>query len=239
MSLHETYYECRELILDSPEVVEEVEKYRQDLKPKKVRIVLLAESHVHTTEKEFSKFLKKDYLHNDGTRCKYVRFVYCLGSSESKILEKPEPAVRRRGQFWRILYSCFHRINATSDFALFDGGSDEERLEQKIKLLGELKSNGIWLVDASIVGINVLNKKTRIVVMKKCWQGYVGQTLKGLKELEKVVVIGETVNQALSEDLKSLGVEVNKVPQPQAHIPGGYLPHYRKIFYTCQSHSSA
>ena len=131
MSIHETYYECRELILDSPEVVEEVEKYRQDLKPKKVRIVLLAESHVHTTEKEFSKFLKKDYLHNDGTRCKYVRFVYCLGSSESKILEKPEPAVRRRGQFWRILYSCFHRINATSDFALFDGGSDEERLEQK------------------------------------------------------------------------------------------------------------
>ena len=106
-------------------------------------------------------------------------------------------------------------------------------------MLGELKSNGIWLVDASIVGINGLDKKTRIVVMKKCWKGYVGQTLKGLKELEKVIVIGETVAEALSEDLKGLGVEVNKVPQPQAHLTGGYPPYYQKIFDTCQSHSPA
>jgi len=234
MSFEEAYRACRDLLLDSYEVVEEVEKYRQDCRPKTVKVVLLAESHVHTTEKEFSKLLKKEYRHSDGTRCRYVRFVYCLGSSESQVLEQPELAKRRRGQFWRVLYSCMHPINSNSDFLPFDGVSAEERLNEKISLLGELKANGIWLVDASIVGINGLDREARDEIIQKCWETSVGQTLRRLKDLKQIIVIGETVHKALADELKEIGVNVDKVPQPQARTPGGYLPYYRKISDICQ-----
>jgi len=231
--IRDTYHACRDLILDTPDVIEEVERYRQDCKPEVVKTVLLAESHSHTPEKEFSQFLKKECLHDDGSRCRLVRFVYCLGASESQVLEYPEAARHRPWQFWRVLYSCKHQIKATSDFISFDGVSSEQRLKNKLELLDDLKASGVWLVDASVVGINGLNRDARIEIMQTCWQGYVGQELRELKSLKKIVVVGDTVYRALSKELKELGVEIGQVPQPQKRVEGGYVPYYQKIFKFC------
>ncbi len=59
--LTEAYEDCRKLILDDFEVVQEVEMYRKDWEPEplKLSVILLAESYVHTTPEEFSRYLKK------------------------------------------------------------------------------------------------------------------------------------------------------------------------------------
>ena len=67
-------------ILDSFEVVKEVDRYRDFWKPQKPRIILLAESHVHTCDEDFAH--RWSYP-DDGTyHGNLVRFVYCLANGE-------------------------------------------------------------------------------------------------------------------------------------------------------------
>lgn len=64
------------------ESVELVERYRQYWKPDNVRIVLLAESHVLTTNDDRNFTIKKlDRL--PGYPAQYAKFVYCLAYGEN------------------------------------------------------------------------------------------------------------------------------------------------------------
>ncbi|MDA4120061.1 MAG: hypothetical protein OK436_05695, partial [Thaumarchaeota archaeon] len=70
--------------IDSLEVAEEVDSYREYWKPKgRVRIVLLAESHVRTEADRFDHLLDREKLSSlglEGYPTNVVRFVYCLGA---------------------------------------------------------------------------------------------------------------------------------------------------------------
>ncbi len=80
MDLRECYEWVRridpDLDIDSFEVAEEVSRLRQFWKPETVRVVLLAESHAYTSQKDFVDW--------EATRSPYhgkiVRFVYCLAN---------------------------------------------------------------------------------------------------------------------------------------------------------------
>ena len=55
MTLEETYYEINRILVNSVEPLEPVrlvETYRRYLKPESVRVVLLAESHVFTSDED-------------------------------------------------------------------------------------------------------------------------------------------------------------------------------------------
>ena len=84
------------------EIVKMVHDYRLYFKPEKVKTVLLAESHVYTSDDDFQSELPSDYL--SGYPKKYVRFVYCLGYGENELLNKPVPKNSGTPEFWKIFY---------------------------------------------------------------------------------------------------------------------------------------
>ncbi len=82
------------LIAESIEVALAVEKHRWAWKPEKVRLVLIAESHVYTTPDDLRIKIIKSWLPAlaQHTPSEFVRLVYCLGYGESEILSAyPNP----------------------------------------------------------------------------------------------------------------------------------------------------
>jgi len=68
------------------DVVNKVDAYRKMYKPKKTKVVLLAESHVFTKDSDMVELKFPNGI--DCSQDKYVRFVYCLGYGENRVLSK-------------------------------------------------------------------------------------------------------------------------------------------------------
>jgi hypothetical protein len=221
-----------DLDIDSSEIVEEVSRMRELWKPRRVRVVLLAESHAHTRKEDFvTPWRVRDTSYGG----KYVRFVYCLANGERELV----PSVHQNkgtSQFWKIFYSCLHRVSDNRDFApILHSTPSDQRIANKIDLLSSLKEAGIWLTDVSIVGINHLKEvRARKAILKHCWQ-FTGPMLESLDPPPKhVIVIGKLVEKTLKEDIVSLDPHYTPLPQPQAHLPApGYFPFYKTYHEIC------
>ena len=103
--------------LESMQVVECVHKYREYWKPRKIKVVLLAESHAYTSESNFKYKISKKYYENLALAQypeNYVRFVYCIGYGENQILDnkKTNNDLKNPGtpQYWKLFFSCIHTI---------------------------------------------------------------------------------------------------------------------------------
>ena len=113
MTLEETYYEINKILYNNAEPLESVrlvEIYRRYWKPETVRVVLLAESHVFTSDEDRRIAIPPiDGLPEYPTQ--YARFVYCLGLGERDLTNDPHHP-RRDGtpQFRKVLYACDNRI---------------------------------------------------------------------------------------------------------------------------------
>ena len=98
--------------IESFSSVELVEEYRKFWKPKDVKVILLAESHVFTSLEEMEIELPNiDTL--EGYPKQYSKFVYCLAYGE-KSLTKNSLHPKRDGtpQFWKIFHSCINNIKS-------------------------------------------------------------------------------------------------------------------------------
>ncbi len=237
MNLRECYDRLKklrsDLDIDSFEIVEEVARLRESWKPEKVRVVLLAaESHAHTCQEDFvTPWRVRDTIYEG----RYVRFVYCLANGEKELV----PSVHQNkgtSQFWKIFYSCLHRVSDNRDFApILHSTPPDQRIANKINLLSSLKEDGIWLTDVSIVGINHLKDvRTRREILKHCWQ-FTGPMLESLDPAPKrVIVIGKLVEKTLQNEIVSLDPHYTPLPQPQAHLPApGYFQFYKTYYETC------
>ena len=241
MNLRECYEWVRridpDLDIDSFEVAEEVSRLRQFWKPETVRVVLLAESHAYTSQKDFVDWEATDSPYHG----KFVRFVYCLANGENTLVSSPVSRNPGTSQFWKILYSCLHKVSTKEDFGpLLRSTSTEKRIGKKIELLHGLRQAGIWLMDGSIVGINRKSPSLRKKILIKCWN-YTHSTLQNLNPRpEQIVVIGCLVKKALKNQLDSLGIKCTTLPQPQAHIPAsGYFPFYDVYYQICSPSGTA
>ncbi len=235
MAIAECYVRTRDLV-DTPdtlEVVEAVEGYRNFWKPNNVTVVLLAESHVHTSYDDFAHHWSygQDPVHEGN----FVRFVYCLANGERRLVDIPS----NRGtlQFWKILYSCLNRVADSRDFAPIlkrSTPSFDQRMSNKIQLLHNLKRAGIWLVDASIIAINGLDPSLKAKVTRTCWNVHTGRLLESLDPRPKrILVIGKGVEKVLHDRIVDLGVACDVIPQPQVRIRGSYIRHYQTCFDVC------
>lgn len=203
------------------ESVQLVETYRRFMKPEKVRVVLLAESHVFTTSND-RKIVIPPIAQLPGYPTEYARFVYCLGYGERKLTNSDlHPGRDGTPQFWKILFSCRNRISSTADFApILAKTAYCHRLKNKIKLLKELKDGGIWLVDASIVALyNNGNKNKKMFhALQESWQSYTRDVVISSKP-EHVICIGKGVASVIESDLrKYFQGRYTVIPQPNAHL---------------------
>ncbi len=147
MSFEECYQgitDLRPRVLDTFEIVKEVERYREFWRPPKVRVVLLAESHVNTSHEDFVHYWS--YGADPEYQGNFVRFVYCLANGESNLVNIPSN--KGMWQFWKILFSCLNEVSGNADFAPILKGSTSDfdrRMQNKIRLLLKLQEAGIWL----------------------------------------------------------------------------------------------
>lgn len=184
--------------------VQLVEEYRRYWKPDRVKIVLLAESHVYTSENDRRIIIPAlAALPKYPTR--YSRFVYCLGYGE-RGLTKSNIHPKRDGtpQFWKIFYSCNNRVSSLDDFSPVLGRTNhEQRVLNKIQLLQDLKAKGIWLVDASIVALYKDGEKIpdMFSALEESWKSYTRDVVIGVKPVH-VICIGKGVANIVEKDIK-------------------------------------
>ena len=209
---------------EAVEVAWEVERYRRSWRPKKTRLVLLAESHVFTTQEEFGRVLGGTGTIS-GQTSHFVRFVYCLGYGENRLLNTPVKTNPGTWQFRKIFYSCVNTIVSNSDFApIVKSGTDfPTRVKNKLNVLSALREVGVWLVDASIAAVYRPGRGQRTPdrvlteVLRNSWRRYTRTTVESEKP-EGVLCIGMKVRRSLRGLIEELGIPVGAVPQPGAFL---------------------
>ena len=208
--------------IEEYESVELVEHYRQHWKPSKTRVILLAESHVFTSDTD--RLIPIPRLNAlPGYPTQYAKFVYCLGYGEKQLTRSAtHPKHDGTPQFWKIFYSCDNHVQSTADFApILKKTDSKQRLSNKIELLLRLRDKGIWLVDASVAALynNGTKPSFRIIssVIRKSWEHYTKDVVLNA-DPQHIICIGRTVAGILSDDIKKL-----KVPFTVLDAPGAYL----------------
>jgi hypothetical protein len=255
MNLEQTYELIKARIpktqqIDSLDVVKQVEQYRQFWKPEKASVFLLAESHVYTSDEEFNvccdKPMQSRFIMNYPAQ--FVRFVYCLGYGESEILNKDIEKNSGTWQYWEIFSSCVAKNYRNLGFQNILKGKTSllQRLRNKVNVLQEMKRRGIWLLDASIVGIagTVTDFKIKEKIISTCWDAYLQKVIIDSKP-KHIIVIGKG-NHSVEGILKwriellkaSLGLTYSVLYQPQGirGDPEKQLENYREFQRICSKY---
>lgn len=224
--LRDCYNQIQKILGQDTEPYESValvEQYRQYWKPDNVRIILLAESHVFTTQSDRSISVPK-IANLPEYPTEYAKFVYCLAYGEKNLTNnRLHPKRDGTPQFWKIFYSCNNHVKDINDFnPILSRTKYEQRLKNKIALLLSLKQRGIWLVDSSIVALYKNGKKPEnknmLSAIKKSWECYTSDVIKDA-DPEHVICIGKGVASVLDGDLrKIMGNRFTAISQPNAHL---------------------
>jgi hypothetical protein len=197
-----------------------------------VRVILLAESHVRTNELETKRRVDLTSLGGPDVPKPFVRLVYCLGYGENGLLDLPLDSNSGTPSYWRLLWSAVHDPDdpiAGNPPPLMKAHTElEERARNKIALLTELKSRGIWLLDASLVALYGHPAKPSPAVIRAAieasWKLHVRRAVLEAKPAA-IVVIGKTVFEILREHLRRM--------QPDEltwiYQPGAYVSHKKKL----------
>lgn len=203
------------LVPEASRVAVEVERHRWAWKPERVRVVLIAESHVHTSESDLAIRIRSEYLPQEVRQIpsSFVRLVYCLGYGEDELLtSRPQ---RRNSGTWQY-WDLFGQLAETSP--RLRGHSLSERLHWKLQTLKELSRRGVWLLDSCLHGIyepggNRLGDVT--TELHRTWLEEYGSWLLSEVKPNLIWCIGKGVARNLSE----LGLKADGwIYQPNARI---------------------
>ena len=224
MTLHDTYLALQNVLgnqIEPFESIELIDEYRQYFKPAQVKVLLLAESHVFTSDEDTSIRIPP-ISGLKGYPTKYAKFVYCLAYGE-RSLTKSKSHPKRDGtpQFWKIFYSCSNKIQNQEDFSPILGRTPTlERINNKASILLSLKENGIWLVDTSIAALYKDGKKLKNMqeALSVSWQSYTKEVVLNA-EPQHVICIGKGVAREVEMDLKKhFNKKYSVVAQPNAFL---------------------
>jgi hypothetical protein len=221
-----------------------VDEYRQYWRPdnsNKVNVILLAESHVFTTDidRQF-KLNSIDSLPDYPKQ--YAKFVYCLAYGEASLTEGNTHPAARDGtpQFWKILFSCVNKIESNKSFSKILKSrtkNDDQRILNKIELLKSLQDRGIWLVDASVMALYNSGEKPPANVIHQAirasWLGYTQNVIQEANP-DHIIVVGKGVAEIVEPSLRALGKEYTVIPQPNARLSAEeHLKNYKTYYRLC------
>ncbi len=169
-------------------------------KPEKVKVLLLAESHVWTDApcclQPFKKPLPVTFSRNDYPET-CIRFIYNLGYGEDELYPSPITAYRNTGtpQFWNI----FSHISHSKNLVKKSGVSRNiiTRLNNKIAILEGLRKRGIWLLDASLAAKKIPPGKYSDWISCS-WCNHTAEVIKKEKP-DHIIIIGRDVKRAITD----------------------------------------
>ncbi|WP_319419325.1 hypothetical protein [Pleurocapsa sp. FMAR1] len=207
------------------ESVELVEQYRQFWRPDNVRVVILAESHVFTSDDD-RKYRIREIDGLSGCPTQYARFVYCLAYGENSLTEGSSHPCKRDGtpQFWKIFFSCENEISSRESFApiLKRNNPIDQRIRNKVELLQSLQAHGVWLVDVSIMALYNKGKKLSNKAMNQAirvsWSNYTRRVIEE-SQPNHVIVVGKGVAKVVESELAEImNQSYSVIEQPNAHL---------------------
>jgi hypothetical protein len=234
--------------LEDYQVIDAVRRHRDYWRPTSTQVVLLAESHVWTTQQDFAckidvqRFGLSDYPRN------YVRLVYDLGYGEDELLDGFPNKNSGTPQYWKIFYATCNRIKANIDCSSVMKTSNRElvsRISAKVELLRKMRQRGIWLMDASIVSLYKPGGfKPSSVAMQQAievsWDHYIADEIMAINP-RHVICVGIKVFKTLETRLRRLfeADRVSCIAQPQAHISAQqHLANLSHCFDVCERHAN-
>jgi len=209
--LVETHSECSEIVKSFgfvPEPLETtlvVEEHRWFWKPKDVKFILVAESHVYTNKDEIKVKIDPSRLPKEAPKrvpLNFVRLVYCLGYGEPNILNAPRKIENNRGtrQYVNLFKRCV---------GLHEKPSSMTQLEWKVRILETIKGKGIWLLDASVHACyKGKGKRLPPKLVKKIttisWNKYVKPIIDDISiDRKRVWIIGKSLHDILGGEYTS------------------------------------
>jgi hypothetical protein len=210
------------------EVLRRAEEHRRFWRPERVRVVLLAESHVYTTRDELAHQISLPAFASApaGLPLGFVRLVYCLGYGENDLLQDPVINPRNTGtpQYWQVFRSCANSVSGKQDFAPIQKSTTtlSARTANKLALLRTLRELGVWLLDASPAALYYPGQqKPDRATLESCvrigWDYHVRHQVE-IAGPSHIVVIGRGVERTLRGRLLGLQARVTVLPQPNAHL---------------------
>jgi len=215
-----------ETAIESLRSVETVIAHRSYWRPEVVRVVLLAESHLHTPDNELESIVDLSRFGHSGTPRSYSRFVYCLGYGEDEIIDGRVERNRGTPQFWKLFHACVHGPDGNvSVEGVQKGGTPHAgtRIRNKIAILEAMKRRGIWLVDSSLVGVYIPGgekhapEEIRKSILAS-WEGYWFEELSKANPAH-IVCIGLGVQRTLQAQLDShFAGRFSAIEQPNARL---------------------
>jgi hypothetical protein len=134
---------------ESAQYLDAVIAWRNAWRPPRARIVLLAESHVGEHPGDAPARVKAKNWATRPLPDQYVRLIYCLGYGESDICTGRPRSNSGTPQFWNI----FGQVALGQSPPRKTESSLRQRLRWKVRVLEQLSQRGIWLQDASPLGI--------------------------------------------------------------------------------------
>jgi hypothetical protein len=233
--------------LESLAAAECVERHRFDWRPVTVHTLLLAESHVFTSDGELRPMLGPHTLAARQLNQTFARFVYCLGYGENEFAGPTLPQTTGTPQFWKLFASCVRPPTNAAFAPLLKGGNPPflGRIRAKLSLLEELRALGVWLVDASAIALyspggSRLHQSDYERVLRCSWDTHTGGLVTDA-EPHSIVVIGKGVARALQARLSRLpNVQVHCVSQPQGCRTLGAIDEvYATLHRVCQNAAQA
>lgn len=241
VDLERCYREVAEVLdgrADSLDAVRIVDQHRRFWRPQRPKVILLAESHVFTHLEELRPMDGCGTPGFQGLPDTYARFVYCLGYGENRFVGTNVSGNGGTPQFWKILWSCLHRVDQPTDFSpiLVSRSEYSNRLATKRSLLEELRERGVWLVDASPVALYAPGRVKPSPVqlgqaIRLGWDRYVSSVIREAAP-RSTVVIGSGVARSLGNRLDDAteGRHV-VVSQPQARLTSAQHAAIRRMYF--------
>ncbi|MCE9636462.1 MAG: hypothetical protein K8T90_12220 [Planctomycetes bacterium] len=201
---------------EDPSYLSAVEAWRQAWRPERVRVLLVAESHV-------ARMPGDDTIRVDATPhvarplpLPYVRLVYCLGYGESAVCSSAPRPNGGTWQYWDLLGQVARGLGelqprvATSSVAT--------RIAWKVETLDILRRRGIWLVDASVMalysaGHRVATGRGYARIVGESWRRFVWPDVAADRP-ELMWIVGHGVAGALASD--PVAGRASVIDQPQS-----------------------
>ncbi len=193
--------ECLEAVL-------RVERHRWFWRPEQPRLILIAESHVYTSDADLCVGIDRDRLAPllppgiPLPPCEFVNLVYCLGYGEAELLLNPHTrfSTRSTWQYWDLLGRIAERGQQPRRSAGYSLG---DRIEWKARTLECLGKIGVWLLDASVHAIYLGGKLRRSPetcreLHRQWWEEY-GSKIIGQCGDPIVWVIGASAHRCLKD----------------------------------------
>jgi hypothetical protein len=214
---------------ESDEYLAAVAAWREAWRPARVKVLLVAESHVTETDRDALIRVRSPRWVKRELPEKYVRLVYCLGYGESSLCSPRPLANGGTWQFWNLLgqlgLGSWARMPRAS-------AGPEARLRWKVDVLNGLAKRGIWLQDASPIGLyapgghRLANGPNYDRLIREGYEQFVWPSVRD-DQPQHIWVIGRGVGKALA-GLPGIDPE-RVISQPQDRNQSRYRTGFRKM----------